>query len=200
MKPQILVAEDSATIRKLILISLNEFDVEFTFARDVYELYEAASKMTFHLIIVDGCLTGVDSASDLAEIVKRTSSPLLILKGSYDALDDKSLAKHGLQHVLSKPFERMKLISTINAMSGNILAGPEPFVLPSKASPQKLALEVVEPKPQQPPRFSIAEDLQKRADLAPEIARQVEDYCQKHLRVMLKELLQEELKALSGKS
>lgn len=140
---KILVADDSATIQKVIKIA---------FARLAYEMLEATSypqASTFlggltppALIILDAHLSGLHGPEGIHKLLNGKKIPVLLLVGSYDAINEDQYRQAGFHHFLRKPFESVDIVSYVE----KLLSGGSKVTHGSPPLPQQPS-----PPPQQSP-------------------------------------------------
>ena len=109
---KILVADDSATIQKVIKIA---------FARLTYEILEATSFpqaanliLDAHppsMVILDANLPGLHGPEGIHKLLGQQKIPVLLLVGSYDTINEDVYRQAGFQHFLRKPFESQDIVS-----------------------------------------------------------------------------------------
>jgi CheY-like chemotaxis protein len=111
---KLLVADDSSTIQKVIKIAFSKYAVKVIEASTFVEALRSAAVDKPDAIIADANLVGAQGPLDLKKIQENAGgSPILVLVGSYESVDQSQLRKHGLQHILQKPFDTRDIINKV---------------------------------------------------------------------------------------
>jgi CheY-like chemotaxis protein len=151
----IMVADDSSTIQKVIKIALSKFAVQITEASTLIEALGAVSRTAFDLLVVDASLPGAKGASDFQKLAEK--APVLLLLGSYEAVDDQAFRNAGLTAFVRKPFESKDIVERMDQLLQGRLRGPKSAteIRPPETKPQEI----------RPPRQeSIAQDFSDEDD------------------------------------
>lgn len=125
MPHRILVADDSSTIQKVIKIAFSRFDADMIEAASFLEALAAAGRAPLDLMILDASLPGAQhGAVDFAKLAGTAgSTPVLLLVGTYEAVDESAFRAQGFKHFLRKPFESADLVSLADQLLGGSLTG-----------------------------------------------------------------------------
>ena len=128
MTYRLLVADDSATIQKVVKIALTKFKVDLREASSYHDALAAAGAEAPELLIVDANLPGATSAKKLLELSdKANGAPMIVLVGSYEATNEQTLRDLGARHVLRKPFDSAELVRLVNrALNGQLSPAAAP--------------------------------------------------------------------------
>lgn len=119
MSLSILVADDSATIQKVIKIAFSKYPVEIMDAASYHDAIRSVKLKKPNLLIVDANLPGVRSPGDFLEIQTFCDgAPILMLAGSYEYVDEEKLRQVGLKNILKKPFDTSELVSYVTQTLG----------------------------------------------------------------------------------
>jgi len=123
MTKKILVADDSATIQKVIAITLASAPYEISESLSEEDLFKKISMQTFDLILLDFSLSQKTNPYDLIKQVKSKSpqAKIISLIGTFDSADDVLIKKSGADDKLTKPFESSKFVMKI----GLVLEGKD---------------------------------------------------------------------------
>jgi DNA-binding response OmpR family regulator len=117
MTKKILVADDSATIRKVIHITLANEDYELIDCDSDQELLKSI-KSDYDLLLLDFNLSdsmpGLVLASKIREI--NSSVPILMLYGAFDSIDEHALNDLNITDKIVKPFDSTKFINLCRAI------------------------------------------------------------------------------------
>jgi CheY-like chemotaxis protein len=122
MTRKILVADDSTTIQKVIKIAFSRYAIEINEATSYIEALAIVARAAPELLIVDASLPGAQGPSDVAKLAKDAGGrPVLLLVGTYEAVDEDLYRKAGFQHFLKKPFESADIIALVDELLGGSL-------------------------------------------------------------------------------
>lgn len=121
MPHQILVVDDSATIRKAIDITFAHEDFELTTVSDGPSALEAISQKVPDLALVDANLgqeNGVALARDLLAMAPGQAFPLVLMSSNQSPVDPDALESAGITSQLTKPFHTQELIDHVKTLLG----------------------------------------------------------------------------------
>lgn len=118
MAYNVLVADDSLTIQKVVSITLSNGDFKLVESLNESDLVAKASSQTFDLILVDFNLSESKSGYDLCKEVHKLApqTPIMAMLGTFDTVDDSSLRDAGILDKIVKPFESEKFIAKCTAL------------------------------------------------------------------------------------
>ncbi|MCX6119067.1 MAG: response regulator [Proteobacteria bacterium] len=120
MTCRILVVDDSTPIQKVIKIAFSKYPVEIFSAGSLNEALRECDKAKPDLIIADGSLPGVTSASDFSKLMAKShGAAMIMLMGSYDSVRESDLRAAGFETIVKKPFDAIELLEA----SEKLLAG-----------------------------------------------------------------------------
>jgi CheY-like chemotaxis protein len=134
---QLLLADSSLTIQRVIRLTFADEDVNLTTVGDGNDAVAAIDKSPPDIVLADISLpgrTGYDVARHLRDTPRLAHIPVVLLTGAFDAVDEARAASVGCDRVLSKPFDPQVVILCVR----ELLAGPRKIVTPAAS------LEVVE--------------------------------------------------------
>ncbi len=117
---RILVADDSATIQKVIKIAFSRHGYDIVEAASFIEAITAQTRATSDIVIADASLPGAHGPSDFLKIANDGTVPLLLLVGSYESVDEDSFRSLGFSHFLKKPFESSDIVSLVDSLMAEI--------------------------------------------------------------------------------
>ncbi|MFB3819023.1 MAG: response regulator [Candidatus Methylomirabilales bacterium] len=160
MGARILVADDSVTIQKVVELTFSKEDFLLIQARSGEEALRKARAERPDLILLDLVMpdrNGYEVCEALrAEPALRTT-PVVLLAGTFEALDQARASAVGVTDVVSKPFESQALISKVKqllfARSLDAARGAPreaPRGAPAEAPAVRAPLVVPEPAPPPP--------------------------------------------------
>lgn len=124
MSRRVLVADDSATIQKVIKIAFSRHELEIVEAASLIEALASASRTPIDVLILDASLPGARGPSDFAKLRSVAGDvPALLLCGTYDSIDEDAFRQAGFVHFLKKPFESSDIVSKVDELLGSYPAG-----------------------------------------------------------------------------
>ncbi len=219
---QILLADDSSPIQKVVKIALSSLQCDFAYASNFLEAQKELEKKTAKVFIVDAGLAGATSVADISKLCEIAAIPTVVLLGSYEKYSEQDLLTAGLHNILKKPFDGTQLLEMVQKLIELEIPTPIMTVPPSFPSiprlikipfgndEQKSAQATPEPEPakmfkppafkpeipQMPARSEIDHD-QVFAKLQREMQTLVKDYCEKNFKAIAREILTAELRRLA---
>ena len=114
MSDTFLIVDDSKTIQKVIKIAFAPYSVNLLTANTLDQAKVMIPKNPPSLILVDATIPGSNGAQDLATLHSLADGcPVVVLVGSYDAIDESEFSTVGLNDILRKPFESNELIDRV---------------------------------------------------------------------------------------
>lgn len=117
MKKRILVADNSLSIQKLVLLALTERDFEILTASDGADALIKAKTKKPSFILADSRLDGLDSLELISQIRKEpglSQSKIILLRSSDDGIDGSRTKAAKIDAVLIKPFDAKALLRSID--------------------------------------------------------------------------------------
>lgn len=116
---RLLVVEDSDATRRLLSLVLSDrFECEV--ASDASEAIEKAEKELFKAVLLDINLGTGQSGVDVLEYLKRNRSydkvPFMAVTAMASPNDESMLLRRGFDAYVAKPFQKAKLLTTLDAM------------------------------------------------------------------------------------
>ena len=112
MSEKILVADDSTTIQKVIQITLAKMPYQLVECLDETTLDAKIKQEKYDLVLLDFTFSQNKTGYDLARELKThaPNTPVMIMMGTFDTVDNKKIADSGIQDWVVKPFESSKFI------------------------------------------------------------------------------------------
>lgn len=107
MRPRVLVADDSATLRRILRALLEELGCEVDVAVDGAEALERLQRGSYSLAVVDFVmprLNGYQLAQAMRSLPALQSLPLVLVSARADAIGERFIAQTGALAALQKPF------------------------------------------------------------------------------------------------
>jgi len=115
----ILVADDSATIQKVIKIAFSRYPIEIIEAASYIEALAATAQSRPEALIIDASLPGSKGPEDFAKLRQEAGQvPALLLIGTYEAVDEAAFRQAGFTHILKKPFDTSDITAKMEALLG----------------------------------------------------------------------------------
>jgi len=111
VKPRLLLADDSATIRKVVELTFHDEGIDVTTAGDAQSAMERFVAVQPDIVLVDVGLDGV-SGYQICEMIKNDDAtshiPVLLLVGSFEPFDHDEAERVGADGFLTKPFHSIR--------------------------------------------------------------------------------------------
>jgi len=143
----ILVADDSSTIQKVIKIAFARHQVEIIEATSFVEALAVTAQTRPEALIIDASLPGAKGPEDFAKLRQEAGQiPVLLLIGTYEAVDEAAFRQAGFSHVLKKPFDTGDLTAQMESLLG------AQFALAAGAVPAPTAVMPPPPPPRSAPQ------------------------------------------------
>ena len=144
MAHKLLLADDSAAIRRVIELTFAEEDVDVVAVVDGAQAIEAIAREAPDIVLADAGLPGTDGY-DVASFIRNEAAlariPVVLLTGAFEPLDESRAASCGCRAVLVKPFAPRQVIDTVRELLGPAAGSGAPAT-PSASAP--VESEVVE--------------------------------------------------------
>ncbi len=118
MNPKILVVDDSPTVQKVVAITLANENYELFQALNEDELFNKLKAGRFDLVLLDFTISQKNSGYETIKRVQENApqTPVLLLLGQFDQVDEQILANVGIQEKLIKPFDSGRFIQRCRAL------------------------------------------------------------------------------------
>lgn len=113
MNHKVILADDSPTIQKVIKITLADQPFEITDCSSEAELFKSLKLVNPEIVFLDFGLSETQSGYDLCSQIKSQlpNTKVLLLLGTFDALDENLFQRCGASDKVVKPFDSNKFIS-----------------------------------------------------------------------------------------
>jgi CheY-like chemotaxis protein len=131
---RLLVADDSATIQKVIKIAFSRHQYDIVEAASFIEALTAQSRAAADIVIADASLPGAHGPADFSKLTQNGSVPLLLLVGSYESVDEESFRTLGFSQFLKKPFESSDIVTLVDQMLADMPGASRPGPAEDRAS------------------------------------------------------------------
>lgn len=145
MGKRVLLADDSATIQKLVKMALSGTSYELYSAFDGREALNKANEAAPDIVLADAIMPDMDGY-DLCKAVKNDPRlkhvPVVLLIGRFQPFDEDRAKDAGIDERMIKPFSASRLIETIENLLSNISgveSEDEPMDATVNMSPEELA-------------------------------------------------------------
>jgi CheY-like chemotaxis protein len=155
--PTILVADDNSNIQKMVSLAFKEKGISVVAVGNGEAACRKVSEVRPDLILADVFMP-VRNGYEVCEFVKQdpefAGTPVILMVGAFDPLDEKEAARVGANGVLKKPFVPPDpLIGMVNALLGKTepAAAEPPANAVSEAAAERPKIEYKTPRPV-PPR------------------------------------------------
>lgn len=115
----ILLAEDEAVLRMLIVDSLEDEGYEIDIACDGEEAYDKITQRDYDLLILDYMmpkLTGIEVIEKTRKLMGKQSVPIMMLSAKSQLSEQQKVIAAGADAFLSKPFSPLALIDKVKEM------------------------------------------------------------------------------------
>ena len=121
MAHRVLVADDSSIVQRVVRQAFEQSDVEIITAENGAEAIEVLERDAPDLVLADTRMPGA-TGYEVAEVVNRRPAerriPVVLLTGSFEAIDERRARAAGCDTVLVKPFEPEQLVSVVSGLLG----------------------------------------------------------------------------------
>ncbi|HEV2306742.1 MAG TPA: response regulator [Candidatus Acidoferrales bacterium] len=155
--PTILVADDNSNIQKMVSLAFKEKGISVVAVGNGEAACRKVSEVRPDLILADVFMP-VRNGYEVCEFVKQdpefAETPVILLVGAFDPLDEKEAARVGANGVLKKPFVPPDpLIGMVNALLGRTepAAAEPPANAAAGAAAERPKIEYTTPRPVPPP-------------------------------------------------
>jgi len=148
MKARILVADDSATMQKVVELALSRVGVELIQARSAEEAMRKVRDVKPDLMLIDHTMpdrSGQDLCATFRKDPKLKGVPIILMAGASSPVDAAAVQRAGASDVVTKPFDSQTLIGKVK----QFLLGAAPqdeAGLKTERAPGPEALDVEPPE------------------------------------------------------
>jgi len=157
MTQRILLADDSATIRKVVELTFSDEDYAIDSVGDGALAFEHAQATRPDIIISDVAMPGLNGY-ELCQRFKTDpdlrSVPFLFLKGTFESFDEDKARSCGADGFIVKPFESQEMIAKVKDLIGMAAAAPAaPTPIPTmqtRPAPAPPAIPSLSSRPELP--------------------------------------------------
>lgn len=159
----VLLADDSATIRKVVELVFSESDVRIESVGSGREALERLERLRPDLVMADVVMPGPDGY-ELCRQVKDGPRPVpvLLLASAFEAFDADRARASGADAHLIKPFESQALVAAVRGLLDR------PTQAPRQTTEGRRQPSPVDEAPELPKRQASPEEIARRLGLTPE--------------------------------
>ncbi len=119
MSIKILLADDSITIQKVVGIIFGGEEYCLTVVDNGKAAIDKALDLAPDILLVDALMPGI-SGYDVCEAIRTTpklaNTPILLLTGSFEPIDESRAQSCGADDFLAKPFEAQQILSKVQEL------------------------------------------------------------------------------------
>jgi CheY-like chemotaxis protein len=122
MASRLLVADDSATIQRVVALSLGNESFEIIAAHSGEECLAKARELRPDVVVLDHSLprkSGYEVAQEMKQDAALRSTPVLLLLGAQEPADPERVRRSGAEDTLQKPFDSQALIDKLHGLLGH---------------------------------------------------------------------------------
>jgi len=172
MPKQILLADDSITIQKVIALTFAGEDYKITPVDNGVDAIARAKEIRPDIILADVVMpqkNGYEVSAEIKNSPELKNIPILLLAGTFEPFDEDEAKRVGADGYIIKPFESQILIQKVkDLIAGRGVVSAQPAVTPPAPVPPKAAPVVQPPvSPKAPPIPVVAPTPPAPAPVAP---------------------------------
>jgi len=159
MGKKVLLADDSATIQKLVEMALSDTDFELTAVSNGKQAVDILDSFQPDIILADAIMPHMDGYEVCAHVKQSpqfAQTPVVLLTGRFQPFDEDKARQAAIDERLIKPFSQEQLVQMIEKLASNLPDQPdaeEPAPTPSEET-------LFEEPPAPPAGISPAETVQ----------------------------------------
>ena len=112
----ILVVEDQKEISNIVTKYLEKESYDFDVADNGFVALDLFSKKSFHLVLLDVMMPGIDGFDVITEIRKTSNVPVIMLTARQDEIDRLKGFDLGVDDYVIKPFSPRELMRRIKVI------------------------------------------------------------------------------------
>ena len=122
MTLKVLVADDSATIQKIISLAFSLEDAVVESASNGDDAMDAVRAFKPDIVLADVFMPGFNGY-EVCERIKQdpelSNTPVMLLVGTFEPFDESEAARVGCDAHLTKPFDTSEMIETVRSLVGD---------------------------------------------------------------------------------
>ncbi len=135
MTLKLFVADDSATIQKIVSLAFSDEDVAIEFASSGDAALDSVRIFKPDIVLADvfmpGC-SGYEVCARIKEDPELAGTPVILLAGTFEPFDESEAARVKCDGFLMKPFDTSELIQTVHSLAGDKMM-PQQSTVPVKS-------------------------------------------------------------------
>jgi DNA-binding response OmpR family regulator len=116
MTKRLLIVDDNEIFGEALTEYLRELGFHAHFAPDGMSALMIAERMSFHLVVSDIKMPGIDGYTLCHELIRLYNIPTILMSGYIDEKDVERMAPSAFSAILVKPFAPDELERRINAV------------------------------------------------------------------------------------
>lgn len=116
MKYNILIVEDEKELSSIISRYIEKEEYDFQIADNGFKALELFNKHTFHLILLDVMMPGINGFDVLKDIRSNSNVPVIMLTAKEQEIDKIKGFDYGADDYVTKPFSPRELMKRIKAL------------------------------------------------------------------------------------
>ena len=119
MPHQLLLADDSVTIQRVIKLTFADEDVDVLAVGDGDQAVAAIDKAPPDIVLADVAMpgrTGYDVARHIRNTPRLAHIPVVLLTGAFEPIDEARASEVGCDGVLAKPFEPEAVVTRVKEL------------------------------------------------------------------------------------
>ena len=152
MRRKILLADDSPTIQRLVTQTFTDADFEILSVSNGDAAIKRFEEISPSVVLADIYMPG-KNGYEVCEYVKQhptfSSTPVILLAGAFDAVDENRAKEAGAAATITKPFEPGSLIDLVNSVLSNTPQADSPAEDSDLLGLEAIFVEEIpEPRPQ----------------------------------------------------
>ncbi|MDQ3265179.1 MAG: response regulator, partial [Myxococcota bacterium] len=138
MPKNLLVADDSVTIRKVVGMIFSTEDFQITAVDNGIDAINKARELRPDIVLADVMMPG-KSGYEVCEALKADPAtqgiPVVLLAGTFEAFDENRARSARADDHITKPFESQALLDKVRALVGGMAPKPAAATAPLAAAP-----------------------------------------------------------------
>lgn len=160
MPHQLLLADDSVTIQRVIKLTFADEDIEVMTVGDGNQAVEAIDRQAPDIVLADVEMpgrSGYEVARHIRTSPRLAHIPVLLLTGAFEPVDEARASEIGCDGVLAKPFEPDAVVSRVKELlakprvAATSVAAVAPQATPVRAASANAMPAASAPAPAPPP-------------------------------------------------
>src|SRR4051794_15939384 len=129
MPHKLLLADDSVTIQRVIELTFADEDIRVIAVSDGDQAIAALDQTPPDIVLADAGMpgrSGYDVAQYIRQHARLSQTPVLLLTGAFEPIDEARATQVGANGVLTKPFEPQFVINRVRELLGGSTPAERP--------------------------------------------------------------------------